>query len=501
MTAPLSMDQIAWAMTNRDTVLRKLSEGRAEESLIGFMRYTWPVLEPAQPFTEGWAVQAICDHLEAVTRGDVLKLLINVPPGCTKSLTTNVFWPAWEWGPKNMPSMRYVTAAYTDSLTIRDNRRMRQLVQSDQYMRGWGDIVKLSPDEANKQKFSNTSTGFKIASSVRGSVMGERGDRIIVDDPNNTKEVDSEPALNQALQWFTEVLPTRISTPGSSAIVVIMQRTHERDVSGHILANELGYEHLCLPMEFEPDRRSYTSIGFEDPRTEEGELLWPERFSRDYLENDLKPQLRSWGGSFAESGQLQQRPTPRGGGMFQEKDFQYLDKPPARIKTRVRGWDLASSKKSDAAFTAGVLMSLTPDDDIVIEDVDRGQWSPGEVATNIRTNAERDGASVIIDLPQDPGQAGKHQISSFTKLLHGFDVRSSPESGAKEDRARPLAAQAEGGNVYLVRGPWNTAFVREAASFPRGKWKDQIDAATRAYAALLKRPAKRKISGPVALTR
>lgn len=445
---------------------------------------------------EGWPLEAICDHLEAVSRGEILRLLVNVPPGMTKSLTTNVFWPAWEWGPQRRPELRYVTASYAQSLTVRDNRRTRQLIQSDVYQGAWSERFRLSEDEANKIKFSNDHMGFKLATSVGGYVMGERGDRVVVDDPNNTKEVESEAALNEALQWMTEVLPTRINDPDTSAVVIIMQRTHERDVSGHILSNELGYEHLCLPMEFERDRKCYTSIGFEDPRTQEGELLFPERFSREYLESDLKPTLRSWGGTYAEAGQLQQRPAPRGGGMFQEGDFQFLAMPPERIRARVRAWDLASSKDSRAAFTAGLLMSITHNGEIVIEDAVRGQWTPGEVEAAIKRCAKRDGINVRIDLPQDPGQAGKHQVTSFAKMLHGYDVHSSPESGAKEDRARPLAAQSEAQNVYLVQGPWNTPFIREACVFPNGQWKDQVDAASRAYAALIRRPEQSAGAAP-----
>lgn len=486
MTAGLTQQQLAWALANRDAVLQEIAHREAERSLLDYIRYMWPVLEPGRTFVDGWAVQAICEHLEAVSNGEILRLLINVPPGCMKSLTTDVFWPSYEWGPRNQPFLRYVSASYSQNLTIRDNRKMRQLIMSDEYQRAWGSRFQLAHDESNKVKFSNDHTGFKLATSVGGYVMGERGDRVIIDDPNNTKEVESTAALDEALQWITEVLPTRINDARRSAIVIIMQRTHERDVSGHILENELGYEHLMLPMEFEPDRRCVTSIGFVDPRKTEGELLWAERFSREYLETDLKPTLRSWGGSYAEAGQLQQRPAPRGGGMFQEDDFQYLDERPASVLRRVRAWDLAGSKDGHAAYTVGLLMSLTHKREIVIEDVRRGRWSPGEVDREVRARALDDGPAVDISIPQDPGQAGKHQVHSFAKLLHGYPFSFSPESGSKEDRARPLAAQCEAANLYLVRGRWNNTFVREAAVFPVGRTKDQVDAASRAYAHLIK---------------
>ncbi len=179
-------DQLATALANPSEALLEVQRVLAERSLLEFAQLMWPVLEPGRTLIRGWAVEAICEHLEAITRGDFNRLLINVPPGCMKSLTTNVLWPAWEWGPRHRPWLRYVTMAYAQSLTVRDNRRTRMVVTSEPYQRGWGDVFQFSEDEANRVKLSTDKTGFKLASSVSGSVMGERGDRNILDDPNNT---------------------------------------------------------------------------------------------------------------------------------------------------------------------------------------------------------------------------------------------------------------------------------------------------------------------------
>jgi predicted phage terminase large subunit-like protein len=447
------------------------------------------VLEPRREFVGGWVVDAICEHLEAVSAGEIRRLLINVPPGCMKSLTTNVFWPAWEWGPRARPDLRYVSASYSEKLTIRDNRRCRQLLTSDVYREYWGDRFHLVRDQNAKLRYDTNQNGFKIATSVGGVATGERGDRFIIDDPHNVQEGESEAKREAALQWFAETVPTRLNDPDSSAIIVIMQRVHERDVSGLILKKELGYEHLCLPMEYEKlVVRPPTTIGFEDPRREEGELLWEDRFSRRHLEEDLKPALRSWGGDYAIAGQLQQRPTPRGGGLFKRRDFGFVDSPPEHVRSRVRGWDLAGTSAGvnpEAAYTVGAKLSIGLDGRVYVEDVARGQLSPAETEEMIRERARSDGLGVDQDLPQDPGQAGKHQRLVYARLLHGYRVWSSTESGSKEDRARPFAAQVESGNVVLVRGPWNDAYLNEAETFPRGSYKDQIDATSRAYARLV----------------
>ncbi len=462
-----------------------IDKANAEEKLLDYIRLLWPVLEPGRTFVEGWAVEAICDHLEAVSNGEIRKLLINVPPGCMKSLTTNVFWPSWEWGPRNRPDLRYVSASYSEALTVRDNRRCRQLIQSAEYQMLWGSHFKLMSDQNAKIRYDNDARGYKIATSVGGLGTGERGDRFVIDDPHNVIDGESDVKRDTVLQWFTEVVPTRINDAGKSAIVVIMQRVHEADVSGLILASELGYEHLMLPMEYEEKRSCVTCIGFEDPRREENELLWPDRFPRDYLDNDLKPALRAWGGTYAEAGQLQQRPAPRGGGMFQKKDFQFLDIIPQDVHQWVRGWDFAGSTEKRSPYSVGCLMGRRRNGDIVIRDVDRGQWTPGQLEAALVRNAEADDKGTIIDCPQDPGQAGKAQKVAYVKLLNGYDIRFSPESGSKEDRARPFAAQCEGQNIYLVRATWNDAYINELASFPTGMFKDQVDASSRAYAKLL----------------
>src|SRR5262249_34997198 len=158
----------------------------------------------------------------------ITRLLINIPPGAMKSLTTNVFWPAWEWGPRDLAHMRYIGASYSHDLTIRDNLRCRRLIESYVYQRLWGGRFRLNDDQNAKVRFANDRTGFKLATSVGGLGTGERGDRFIIDDPHNLVDGESEAKRDSTLAWFSEVVPTRLNDPESSAIVIIMQRVHER---------------------------------------------------------------------------------------------------------------------------------------------------------------------------------------------------------------------------------------------------------------------------------
>ncbi|MDE1995168.1 MAG: terminase, partial [Rhizobiaceae bacterium] len=251
------------------------------QSLSGFVHEAWHVVEPSVAYVHGWHIDAICRHLEAVTSNEIVRLLINVPPGTMKSLLCGVFWPAWEWGPKGMPQMRYLGSSYSEHYAKRDNRRMRDLVASDWYQALWGEQVKLT--RTGEMAFANTRMGFRQGVPF-SRLTGGRGDRVIIDDPHSVEGAESEAERLSTIRTFRESVPTRLNDPQRSAIVVVMQRLHEADVSGTILSLGLGYEHLMLPMEFEPERRCRTSIGFEDPRMEEGELLFPERFPRAVVE-------------------------------------------------------------------------------------------------------------------------------------------------------------------------------------------------------------------------
>lgn len=299
----------------------ELKRARKKQSqpggLIEFVRYFWHVLEPKTDLVEGWALDAICAHLEAVTFGEINRLLINVPPGFMKSLLTDVFWPAWEWGAMNMPHLRYVAFSYSAGLTERDNGKFRDLLMSQAYQEMWGD--KFTLRKIGEVKVTNDKTGSKLATSVGGIGTGERGDRVIVDDPHNIKDGESEAIRNETVRWFRESLSNRLNDLERSAIVIIMQRVHEADVSS--VAVEMDYTHLMIPMEFDyglyPEGYEGTDIGWNDPRTEQGELAWPERFPQ--REVDL---IKRAVGPFAFASQYQQVPTPRGGGILKSEWWQ-----------------------------------------------------------------------------------------------------------------------------------------------------------------------------------
>ena len=450
-------------------------------SLASFARLAWPVLEPATPLKWGWALDAICDHLEAVSRGECRRLLMNVPPGSMKSLLTGVIWPAWEWGPQDWQEMRFLGTAHKQDLAVRDSTKCRRLIQSRWFQRLWP--VQIVGDQNSKLKFENDRTGFREAMAFTG-MTGSRGDRVILDDPHSVDDANSAIKLAGDILTFREALPSRVNND-QSAIVIVMQRLHEKDVSA--VALDLGYDHLCIPMRYEEGRSKWV-YGAGDPRTRSGELMFPERFPPAQVE-ELERTL----GAYATAGQLQQRPAPREGGLFKREWFMPVNVMPARLSRTVRAWDLAATKKTtsnDPDFTAGVLMSRTHDGLFIIHGCRRFQGSPMEVENAMIQQAAIDGTAVTVRMAQDPGQAGKAQAEMMVRKLAGYAVKVERPTGDKATRAAPLASQAEAGNVRIlvtgdpVRDAWIEPFLDELCLFPAAAHDDQVDAAADALSEL-----------------
>lgn len=458
-------------------------------SLLEFIEAAWHVVEPGAEYVPGWHIRAVADHLEAVTRGDIRNLLINIPPRHTKSLTVSVFWPMWVW--TSEPAVQWLYSSAEGTLAMRDSRKSRRLVQSQWYQERWP--LELTSDQNVKTWFENAALGYRLATTVGGAGTGHGGDVIVVDDPHKVQEADSAVKREAVLIWWDEVMSTRLNRPEEGGKVIIMQRVHERDLSAHVL-EQGGYEHLMLPAEFDPGRRCVTSLGVADPRAEEDELLWPERINRDALD-DLKATL----GSHGSSGQLQQLPTPRGGSFFR---WGWLDRPaegwsafvdavPKDVRSRVRYWDTAGTEDG-GDYTAGARVSHGADGLYYIEHVHRGQWAPGRRDMQIRETCQDDaelGGRYEVGLERDAGVGGEDRTRAIVKQLSGLKVYTDRPTGSKESRADPVASQMEVGNVRIVRGPWNQPFLDELLSFPNGEHDDQVDALSGAFARLASAPA------------
>ena len=350
-------------MVHQETffLLRELERRRCEKDFAFFARQGWHVLEPGIEYVHGPHIEAIVDHLNATlprwipasmgpsgtwdqtmpghyVPGQILELLINMPFRHMKS-TLLTLWSAWVWTTR--PEFRFLFSSYSLGLAIRDTMRMRAIIQSPWYFGLWGNKYRLRQDQNRKDKFYNTAMGYRISASLDSGATGEGGDTVVVDDPMNVSEADSVIVREKTDRWWFETMSTRKNSPALSSMIVVGQRVHKYDLSAS--CKEKGYTVLELPAEYNPARSCVTVIGWKDWRSEEGELLWPQRFTPVDIEK-----MKNTLGPFGAACQLQQNPQPRGGAFIKREWFntvssEYMKTVHGSIAW-VRVWDLAIVK-------------------------------------------------------------------------------------------------------------------------------------------------------------
>jgi predicted phage terminase large subunit-like protein len=438
-----------------------------KRSLADFSQRAWHVLEPVAELKWGWVLDAICLHLEAVTDGSITRLLINVPPGSMKSLLVGVIWPAWEWGPKVMPEMRFVSTAHEETLAIRDSRRCRDLIKSEWYQSLWP--LQMADDLDGKREFGNNKKGIRQARAFT-SMTGVRGDRIILDDPISADNANSDAKLESARIAFTETLPTRINSD-KSAIVVIMQRLNERDVSGVIKDMDLPYVHLCIPMRYDRKRHCVTEIGWQDPRSIDGELMFPDRFSEQQV-SELEKTL----GSYGSAGQLQQNPSPRGGGIIKTEWFRYWTNRPL-LECRFITADTAQKTSEQNDYSVFQCWGRSTSGQAVMLDQVRGKWEAPDLVTQARAfwiKHLSETTTVLRGMYVEDKVSGTGLIQTLRR--EGIPILPIPRSKDKITRGYDAAPFIESGNVLLHQDAvYLSDFLAECESFPSGKNDDQLD--------------------------
>ena len=468
----------------------------------------WPLVE-RRKFVSGWHVDAICEHLEAVSAGELRRLIVNIPPRHMKSLAVAVFWPVWDW--LTRPDRQWLFSSYAEKLSKRDSLKCRRIIEHPGGRREGGTLLErvgyrgvvnllgadwhLTGDQNEKLRFDNSETGYRLATSVGGTATGDGGDILVLDDPHKADEAESSQTQREnVVDWIDGTLSTRLNDPDTGAVVVVMQRLHENDATGHLL-EQGGFTHLCLPAEYEP---SHPFVWPEDPRTEPGELLWPERFGAEAVE-ELKVRL----GSFRAAGQLQQHPTPLEGGILQRSRWQSYSEPPQMQKV-VESWDMAFKDTDGSDYVVGQVWGRDFANRYLLGEIRARLDFPATKAA-VRALAawteERWPSESGTRLVEDKAN-GPAVIAELRDEVSGL-IAVEPK-GSKEARAHAVAPAIEAGNVYLpereIPCPVSVlevgnrsitlvpdtreAFIEECAGFPNGANDDRVDAMTQALARL-----------------
>lgn len=467
-------------MSVEELLQRKVSTERARRSLVSFVRQAWHIIEPVTPLIWSWHIEAICLHLQAVTEGRIKKLIINVPPGSGKSSIVSVLWPCWEW--IRDPSLRMLFASHKDALAIRDSLRRRWVIESDWYRSRWP--IQLAADQNTKHDFHNNHKGYMIALG-RGGATGYRGARLIMDDPNSATEMESETIRESTLMWLDGQWSTR--GDDNAREVVIQQRTHQRDVSGHLL-QQGGWEHLRIPMRFDSSRPCSTSIGWSDLRKQEGELMDLQRFP-----NERVVEIEQRLGSYMAAGQLQQTPAPAEGGIIKrawlQRRYQWGEDGHIIIEgrrfphtdcLRFGMVDLATSTKQTADYTVISSWAIAPGKErsLILLDVIRDRIEGPDIIPAIRSAVKRWTLAFV----------GIEKVGFQLSLIQqarreGLPVREIEVDRDKASRLIAATPLMEAGRLWLPNSAsWMAELEAELLTFPRGAHDDIVDCVSMACA-------------------
>jgi predicted phage terminase large subunit-like protein len=407
----------------------------------------------------------LLEQLEAISRGTIDRLMVLMPPGSAKSTYVSILYPAW-WFTQH-PVSSVIATSHTRGLAENFGRQVRDLVKEHESRLGYG----LHTGLRAAGHWQTTRKGEYFAAGIRGPLAGRRADLVIIDDPVKTHaEADSPLLRDWVWNWYRSDLTPRLKPNGR--VVLVMTRWHEDDLAGRLLTlNAANWHIICLPALAEDN----DPLG-RAPDT----ALWPEwEDAAALLRKRDTVGERTWCALY------QQSPRPIQGSLFKVASIDILDTAPEVLPgTVVRAWDLAATVATganDPDWTVGVKLGREDSGRYVVLDVTRLRGSPHEVGNAIAESARLDGPSTIIGLPEDPGQAGKVQVTYLAGRLAGHRISSSRETGAKTTRAAPVASQVEAHNVAMVRAGWNHAFIEELRDFPFGRKDDQVDALSRAF--------------------
>jgi predicted phage terminase large subunit-like protein len=521
-----------------DKNLAELDKADSEDSLYFFLQKAWRYID-SSPFTEGWPIEAVAEHLQAVADGDIRRLIINIPPRCSKSSLTSVAFPAWVWAqpwntPTSGPGTQFLHASYAQSLSLRDSVKCRRLIESPWYQALWGERFRLTGDQNTKTRFDNDKNGSRLATSVGSALTGEGGSIIVVDDPNAAQEAFSEATIASTIEWWDSALSTRLNNPKTGAFIVIQQRLSEEDLTGHIMSKDEGeWTHLCLPMRYEWRRHSYSSYGdteWNDPRgldedgeplvvvDEDGErrpvsvdaelelerrensLLWPERFGEEEV-TVLEKQLGPW----SAAGQLQQRPEPKGGGIIKREWWQTWDNPIyPNMDTIIATLDTAYTTKTENDPSAMTVWGVFSQDVGSVAPPSMAAGRYGNRVDIYRQQTETNPRAMMmyawqgryelhdlvakvadtcrqfkVDVVLIENKAAGHSVAQEMKRLFGYEKFGiqmyDPKSQDKLARLYSVQHLFAEGLVYAPIRQWSEMVITQCGQFPKGKHDDLVD--------------------------
>jgi predicted phage terminase large subunit-like protein len=438
-----------------------------------FIRHAWPIIEPANPYMHNWHIDAMAEHLEAVNLGQIKRLAINMPPRYGKSNLVSILWPSWTWTVE--PWERFLFVSYSDDLAVEHSVNRRALLESVWFQQRWGNQVQFTADQNMKGAYKNTQSGSMVSAGIGGTITGKGGNRIVIDDPVDPRRAFSTAMREAANGYYGQTLSTRLDNKKTGAIVIVMQRLHRNDLTGHVLANGEGYTCLTLPAITEDSSVVYFPLSKKEIVRPAGDVLWPQRENAE----DLKRQEKAMG-TRAFGGQYNQSPTSDEGAILKRSWWRYYRQLPVlgtgngdAAHHRIWVWDTAAKDKERDDYTAGFCLATTPTGVYVVRHVKERVQYP-ELRRLIEQEFNGLPARAVVIEDKSSGQSVIQDLRRSTRLpIIAFEVGSRD----KVERANLVAPTLESGRVHLPEtAPWVAGFVENAAAFPDVEHDDDVDA-------------------------
>lgn len=437
-------------------------------SLYEFYKRGWSQVA-TEDFIDGWHIKAICDHLQALyeRRLPTSRLIINVPPRCGKSMIGMVFFPVWLW--INEPTRKLFTGSHSDDNRTRDAVLSRNLMGTEWFQARWGNLIQFKGDQNQKTWYENTHGGNRLTFTTGGGITGSGGNTIGLDDPLDIKKRSSVAHVRALNNWVGQGMASRLNDKLHDLIYLIMQRLREDDPTGYLRTKQPElWTHLCLPMEFEEERRCVTPI-FTDPRTKEGELLWSK-----ITAEELKIIKSDQGGDY--SGQYQQRPANMEGNIFQRQWWQYYSSPlfvtfDYYVQSVDTAWETNAENDYSVCTTWGISGK-----NVYLVDIWRAKVHYPDLKRALISLYQK--YKPLVLLIEDTA-SGKAVIQELLRDKQVIPVKAIKVIGAKEVRAKQSTPFIESGRVFLLENlPTLYDFLEELSNFPNAEHDDIVDSVT-----------------------
>lgn len=461
-------------------------------ALKQFVTGAWQILEPATDLQWNWHLDVICEYLTLIQeerfRGvfpdHTEGIIFNVPPRTMKSLLISVFFPAWVWTTK--PERRFMFVSYSEKLSTQHSIYRRAVMESDWYQEKWGNVFRFSKDQNLKHHYENSHRGAMFATGMQSTATGLGGDILIFDDPLNPEQALSDAEREAVNLRFDSTFRSRINDPKTGIKIIVMQRLHELDLTGHVLSKEIArWKHVSLPAIAEkPERVPYPMRNEVEERSS-GHLLWPERLPQPFLDSQ-KIGMGSW----AFAGQYQQNPAPHDGGIVKRAWVRFYRELPAAFDYLVQSWDCTFTGSDHSDYVAGQVWGRSGANYYMLpyRIYERLDFAPTRAAIkSCHTLFPKANAILIEDKANGPAV-----IDELRKELAGV-VPVSPQGG-KLSRAQAMAPLWEAGSVQLPDPqvfslPWMETYIHNICTFPRAAHDDDVDATSQALTYMRSRVA------------